>query len=265
MHLSGAGSLAQAMVMCLPGIRYVRLFRVGGLALLRKQAPADRSSCHGTGLSTKCVGNSVDISATYSHKILVSPQKWPGLFVCLNCERPRRPVARINTIRRWPTGSCASRKALRASCCRRKQGTVVRVIPQERFSSEISLDPAMVSAFADSVGDTNPVHHDANFAAATRYQRPIASGTHTSALLLALTASHFSKTGAVVGLEFSCSFRRPVYADETIILEWLVVKVTPNAKLNGEIVDMTGCVKSQDGRIALEAKSRVLVTARPGE
>ena len=121
----------------------------------------------------------------------------------------------------------------------------------------------MVSAFADSVGDTNPVHHDANFAAATRYQRPIASGTHTSALLLALTASHFSKTGAVVGLEFSCSFRRPVYADETIILEWLVVKVTPNAKLNGEIVDMTGCVKSQDGRIALEAKSRVLVTARP--
>jgi len=139
------------------------------------------------------------------------------------------------------------------------------VTPQERFSSEITLDAAMVSAFADSVGDTNPVHHDANFAAATRYRRPIASGTHTSALLLALTASHFSKTGAVVGLEFSCSFRRPVYADETIVLEWLVEKVTPNAKLKGDIVDMTGCVRSQDGRIALEAKSRVLVTARPGE
>jgi len=131
----------------------------------------------------------------------------------------------------------------------------------ERFSSEITLTPAMVSAFADSVGDTNPLHHDAAFAASTRYKRPIASGTHSSALLLALTASHFSKTGAVVGLEFSCSFRRPVYADETILLEWLVVGVTPNQKLKGKIVDLTGCIKSQDGRTALEAKGRVLVTA----
>lgn len=122
----------------------------------------------------------------------------------------------------------------------------------------------MVSAFADSVGDTNPVHHDARFAATTRYGRPIASGTHTSALLLALTASHFSKTGAVVGLEFSCSFRRPVYADETIALEWRIVKVTPNAKLKGDVVDLAGCIKTQDGRTALEAKSRVLVTANPG-
>ena len=135
----------------------------------------------------------------------------------------------------------------------------------ERFSSEIALTPAMVSAFADSVGDTNPVHHDPAFAASTRYKRLIASGTHSSALLLALTASHFAKTGAVVGLEFSCSFRRPVYADETILLDWVVVGVTPNQKLKGDIVDLTGCVKGQDGRTALDATGRVLVTADPSE
>ena len=138
----------------------------------------------------------------------------------------------------------------------------MRVKPRERFSSEVTLNPLMVSAFAASVGDTNPVHHDPEFAATTRYKRLIASGTHTSALLLGLTASHFSKRGSMVGLEFSLKFRRPVYADETIFLEWLVVKVTPNQKLKGDVVELRGRIKGQDGQTALGAKGRVLVTGQ---
>jgi len=135
-----------------------------------------------------------------------------------------------------------------------------KVRRRERFSSVVTLTPETVSAFSTAAGDDNPLHHDAAFAASTRYGRLIASGTHTTALLLALTASHFSKRGAVIGLEFTVRFRRPVYADETIVLEWLVVKVTPNVKLNGEIVDMVGRVKAQDGKTALGANGRVLVT-----
>jgi acyl dehydratase len=82
--------------------------------------------------------------------------------------------------------------------------------PRERFSSEIKLTPAMVAAYAHAAGDTNPIHHDPEFAASSRYGRLIASGTHTTALLLGLTASHFSKKGSVVGLEFWVRFRRPV-------------------------------------------------------
>lgn len=136
----------------------------------------------------------------------------------------------------------------------------MRAYPRERFSCEISLSPAMVAEYANAAGDNNPVHHDSEFAAATRYGKPIASGTHTTALLLGLTASHFSKKGAMVGLEFWVGFRRPIYADETIRLEWLVVKVTPNEKLKGEIVELRGRIKGQDGRTALGAKGRVLVT-----
>jgi len=135
-----------------------------------------------------------------------------------------------------------------------------KVRRRERFSSVVTLTPETVSAFSTAAGDDNPLHHDAAFAASTRYGRLIASGTHTTALLLALTASHFSKRGAVIGLEFTVRFRRPVYADETVVLEWLVVKVTPNVKLNGEIVDMVGRVKAQDGKTALGANGRVLVT-----
>jgi len=120
----------------------------------------------------------------------------------------------------------------------------------------------MVAAYAHAVGDTNPIHHDPEVAASSRYGRLIASGTHTTALLLGLTASHFSKNGSMVGLEFWVRFRRPVFADEKIKLEWLVIKVTPNAKLKGDVVELRGRIERENGETALGAKGRVLVTDR---
>ena len=136
----------------------------------------------------------------------------------------------------------------------------MRAHPHERFSTEVQLSPQSVLDFADAAGDDNPVHRDEAFAATTRFGRPIASGTHTTALLLGLTAAHFSKRGAMLGLEFWVGFRRPVYADEAILLEWLVISVTPSMKLKGDIVDLRGRVKRADGQTAVGAKGRVLLT-----
>src|SRR5262245_13813359 len=138
----------------------------------------------------------------------------------------------------------------------------MRAHPYERFSSEVTLSPADVVAFAKAGGGNNPIHHDPDFAATTRFGPPTASGPHTTALLLALTASHFSKTGAMLGLEFWVRFRRPIYADETIRLEWLVIKVSPNEKLKGDVVELRGRIKGQDGKTCLGAKGRVLLTDR---
>lgn len=138
----------------------------------------------------------------------------------------------------------------------------MKAYPRERFAAEVQLTPTTVAAYAHAAGDPNPVHHDRQFAALTRYGRLIASGTHTTALLLGLTAAHFSQKGAMVGLEFWVRFRRPIYADETIRLEWLVIKVTPNEKLRGEIVELRGRITGQDGQTSLGAKGRVLVTDR---
>lgn len=136
----------------------------------------------------------------------------------------------------------------------------MKAYPRERFSVEITLTASRVAAFARAAGDHNPVHHDPAFAAGTRYGRLIASGSHTSALLMGLTASHFSSRGAMVGLEFWFRFRRPVHAGETVRVEWLVVKVTPHARLGGDIVDLRGRVRGQDGQTAVGAKGRVLIT-----
>ena len=35
---------------------------------------------------------------------------------------------------------------------------MVKAYPRERFSAEVTLTPAMVAAYAEAAGDTNPVH-----------------------------------------------------------------------------------------------------------
>jgi 3-hydroxybutyryl-CoA dehydratase len=136
----------------------------------------------------------------------------------------------------------------------------MRARPHERFSARLRLSPASVGTFATAVGDTNPLHHDPDHAAQTRYGRLLASGPQTTAHLMALTASHFSERGAMVGLEFWFRFRKPIYADETIDLEWLVVAVKANAKLKGEVVELRGRIRNAAGETAIGAKGRVLVT-----
>jgi 3-hydroxybutyryl-CoA dehydratase len=135
-------------------------------------------------------------------------------------------------------------------------------MPHERFSATVTLTPATASAFAHAAGDHNPLHHDPGYAATTRFGRPLASGTQTTAHLMALTATHFSQRGAMVGLEFWFRFRRPVFADEIIQLEWLVVSVREAPRLNGDLVELRGRVRNQAGETAVGAKGRVLVTDR---
>ncbi len=135
----------------------------------------------------------------------------------------------------------------------------MQVKPHERFSSEVTLTPAAVAAFAHAAGDQNPLHYDPAYAAHTRYERLVASGTQTASLLMALTATYFSQRGAMVGLEFWFRFRRPIFADDTIRLEWLVVSVKAHPRLGGEVVDLRGRIRNAAGETAVGAKGRVLV------
>src|SRR5277367_5876938 len=138
----------------------------------------------------------------------------------------------------------------------------MKTLPHERFFSTIVLTPAAVSAFARAAGDDNPLHHDPDHAATTRYGRLVVSGPQTTAHLMALTASHFSRRGAMVGLEFWFRFRRPIFADETIRLEWLVVSVKKNSRLGGDVIDLCGRIRNEAGETAVGAKGRVLVNEK---
>ncbi|MBX3585960.1 MAG: MaoC family dehydratase [Ramlibacter sp.] len=109
-----------------------------------------------------------------------------------------------------------------------------------RFSREHRFTPEQVMAFSTAAGDTNPIHHDAALAAGTRFGGLIASGTHSAALLLGLTASHFSEGTTVVGLGFTVSFLRGVPADATVVSEWTVTAARPHKGGPAQMVELTG-------------------------
>ncbi|MBX3660375.1 MAG: MaoC family dehydratase [Ramlibacter sp.] len=133
-----------------------------------------------------------------------------------------------------------------------------------RFSREHQFTPEQVRAFSSAAGDTNPIHHDAALAAGTRFGGLIASGTHSAALLLGLTASHFSEGNTVVGLGFTVSFLQGVPADATVVSEWTVTAVRPHKGGPAQVVEMTGEMRDTraGATVYVRATGQVLVGVR---
>ena len=128
----------------------------------------------------------------------------------------------------------------------------------ETFSREATFDAPGIAAFATACGDTNPLHHDAAYAAATRFGGIIACGPHVTALLMALVASHFAPRGPGVGLGFSFRLRSAVRAGEAVTMRWRVLSVTPKASLGGRVVQLEGQVIRPGGVVAVIATGETL-------
>jgi 3-hydroxybutyryl-CoA dehydratase len=127
-----------------------------------------------------------------------------------------------------------------------------------RFSGVHQFNAAQVSAFAYAAGDTNPIHHNAQAAARTRFGKPIVSGTHTTALLMGLVASHLSTLGQVVGVKFTTELLRPVFSDEQVVLKWEVIGIHAHPR-NGHYVDLEGSVSGTQEDCRVRGFGRVLM------
>jgi len=134
----------------------------------------------------------------------------------------------------------------------------------ETCSKRYRFTPDNVAAVADSLGDINPVHHDAGFAATTRFGWLIASAGHSTGVLVSLLAEHFTRDGEAYGLEFSYKLRRAVPADLDAVLTWRVVGLEPSRKLGGEIAKVEGTLSGEDGRVYIESSGAMLVVTAPG-
>jgi 3-hydroxybutyryl-CoA dehydratase len=130
----------------------------------------------------------------------------------------------------------------------------------ESFFEELNLSEQDISTFARSFGDLNPLHHDQNYALNTRFRGIIASGPHITGLMMGMTASYFSRSTAMLGLEFGFSFLKPIRANETIRLEWLVLESTQKPSLFGELVKLRGQALNPLGEVCVSVWATVLVT-----
>ncbi len=135
------------------------------------------------------------------------------------------------------------------------------VLVGDSFSRTATLDAAGISAFALSVGDHNPLHHDPAYARATRFGGIIACGPQYASMLMGLVATHYAGVNASVGLEFAFRFAKPVRAGDTITLTWTVAAVDFNPKLKGDIVTLDGTITNQDGEQVLTSSGKVVIFA----
>ena len=72
-----------------------------------------------------------------------------------------------------------------------------------------------VQTFAQVTGDTNPVHLDADYAATTSFEKPIAHGMLTAGFISAAIGTKLPGPGCIY-LEQSLKFRAPVFIGATV-------------------------------------------------
>ena len=130
----------------------------------------------------------------------------------------------------------------------------------ERFEKSLVLDAAAIRAFAEMVGDFNPLHHDEAYARASRYGGLIASGTHSSALM----ATFATERAPGVGLDLAFRFHKPVKADDPLKLAWTVESVEPKPRLGGYIVAFVGELTDGGGEVAVSGRMKTLALKDDG-
>lgn len=117
----------------------------------------------------------------------------------------------------------------------------------DKATSSKIYTTADVVAFAEVSGDKNPVHLDADFAAASIFKMPIVHGMFVAAQISELAAGKLPGPGSVY-LHQELNFKAPVYHNETIICEIEVL----NIKEEKRIVELSTFCINEEGKKVIE-------------
>jgi acyl dehydratase len=134
----------------------------------------------------------------------------------------------------------------------------------ETFTQRARFSDDAIRAFATSVHDYSPLHHDLDAARAAGYRSLIASGTQLGSVFMAMTATHFARPASDgrprlgLGLGFELRFRAPVYAGENIDLRWTVTGVAWKESLAGWLTRLEGDARTAE-RILVEGTGTLLL------
>jgi enoyl-CoA hydratase len=113
-------------------------------------------------------------------------------------------------------------------------------------TEHIEITPKLVQDFANLSGDFNPIHLDVEYARTTPFQRPIAHGMLTAALLSGIIGTRFPGRGTIL-LESELKFSKPVFVGDTVLFRLSVEHVRPDkpiVTLKCEILNSAGEITS---------------------
>ncbi|TYL47873.1 MaoC family dehydratase [Marinomonas sp. IMCC 4694] len=114
---------------------------------------------------------------------------------------------------------------------------------------------ADVHAFADITGDNNPVHLDAEYAAATSFGKPIAHGMLTAGFISAAIGTRLPGPGCIY-LEQTLKFRAPVFIGQEVVT---TVKVTDINTRRRRATLKTVC--ECEGKVVVTGEATIMLPA----
>ena len=94
----------------------------------------------------------------------------------------------------------------------------------DNYSEKFIITQDMVNKFAELSGDKNPLHVDKDFAAKTRFKRPIVHGLFSVTSFGKVMGTKFPGHGAI-HVSQNLSFKRPLYPDKEYLVYIELVKI----------------------------------------
>jgi len=120
------------------------------------------------------------------------------------------------------------------------------------FKWERTISAEDVKRFAEIVGDLNPIHLDAEFAAKTTFKKRIVHGAFLAGLISKVLGMDFPGQGTVY-ISQNSVFKRPVYVDTTVSVEIKVTEVIPEKRRL--VLDTT--IRNEEGEVCLAGSATV--------
>jgi 3-hydroxybutyryl-CoA dehydratase len=110
-----------------------------------------------------------------------------------------------------------------------------------------------VVSFAGISKDFNPVHLDAEYAAQTRFKKPIVHGLMASSLFSGIFGMQLPGEGCVYKSQ-SLKFKRPIYIGDVVVAQVEVIRVEPAQKV---VFFRTTC--SVGGRVVIDGEAEIFI------
>ncbi|MDE2298337.1 MAG: MaoC family dehydratase [Burkholderiales bacterium] len=140
----------------------------------------------------------------------------------------------------------------------------------EKVTKTVRFSRHDIATFARMSLDDNPLHRDVQLAQRARFGEIIASGQQSAAVLMGVLATHFTRCDDGVARQMLClnmnfAFKRPLFADQDIQLEWTVAGVEWSTKLQGIVAHLDGRAGVEHASPAVVARGTILLTLAGAE
>ena len=124
----------------------------------------------------------------------------------------------------------------------------------DKFSVSKQITDEVVRKFAELSGDFNPIHLDEEFAQTTRFNRRIAHGMISAALISAVLGTKLTER-RIVYLSQTLKFVAPVFVDDTVTATATVTKIREDKP----IITLETVCTNQRGETTLTGEAAVMI------